>query len=289
MARDNSRRRGFTLVELLVVIGIIAIMISIMLPALSKVKDKARAVQCASNMRQLYTYCLMFAQDNKGHLPRPGLNNLKNPITENLVLFCQKGPGVMDPDGGVLWRYLQGGPDAKKDLLLCPGDNGENMAYGCQVTRAERNFSYSLHAFTLTPFDSEWPAGGLPGGPKMLPGIVLGSVKGASERIYIMEELGPNDTWNLLLTGTGGLNCDDIPSGRHQGQRFLNTARQVNLTTSLPYRRSGRGNYVFFDGHVELLTPGDILDPITASPAIYPNKYALNAPPYSPTGRWPLY
>src|SRR5215212_2829813 len=104
MVRRISRRRAFTLVELLVVIGIIAIMISIMLPALSKVKDKARSVQCASNMRQLYTYCIMFAQENKGHLPRPGLSDPKNPTFENLVLFCQKGPGVMDPDGGVLWR-----------------------------------------------------------------------------------------------------------------------------------------------------------------------------------------
>jgi len=289
MVRGISRRRGFTLVELLVVIGIIAIMISIMLPALSKVKDKARSVQCASNERQLYGYCLMFAQDNKGHLPRPGLNNLKNPITENLVLFCQKGPGVMDPDGGVLWRYMQGGPDSKKDLLLCPGDNGENMAYGCIVSRAERNFSYSLHAYTLTPYDSEWPAGGLPAGPKMLQGIVLGSVKNSSDRIYIFEELGPNDTWNLLITGGGGLNCDDIPTGRHQGQRFLNTKRGTSPAADPAYRTSGRGNHCFFDGHVELLTPGDILDPINGPKPYYPNKYALNPPPYSPTGKWPLY
>ena len=282
MVRGISRRRGFTLVELLVVIGIIAIMISIMLPALSKVKDKARAVQCASNERQLYSYCLMFAQDNKGHLPRPCLADAKSPVFENLDLFCQKGSGVMDPDAGVLWRYMQGGYDSKRDLLLCPGDNGENMAYGCAVTRANRDFSYSLHAYTAAPQDSCW------GGKAPVIGIVLGSVKQSAERIYIMEELGPNDTWNLLIPQGGGVNCDDIPSGRHQGQRFLNTARSVNLATSIPYRKSGRGNHCFFDGHVELLTPGDILDPITVTPLKFPNYVAMQAPPYS-ANRWPLY
>jgi prepilin-type N-terminal cleavage/methylation domain-containing protein/prepilin-type processing-associated H-X9-DG protein len=284
MVRRISRRRAFTLVELLVVIGIIAIMISIMLPALSKVKDKARSVQCASNMRQLYTYCTMFAQENKGHLPRPCLADAKSPVFENVDLFCQKGAGVMDPDAGVLWRYMQGGPDSKKDLLLCPGDNGENMAYGCAVTRANRDFSYSLHAYTLSPKESVWGWTGI--GPTL--GIVLGSVKSPSERIYITEELGPNDTWNLLIPTGGGINCDDIPTGRHQGQRFLNTKRGVSPASDPAYRRSGRGNHVFFDGHVELLTPADILDPINGTKPTYPNRYAIKPPPYS-QNNWPLY
>src|ERR1700683_2698299 len=65
----SRRKRGFTLVELLVVIGIIALLISILLPALSKAMRAANVIACASNMRQLGQYMFMYANDNKGTLP----------------------------------------------------------------------------------------------------------------------------------------------------------------------------------------------------------------------------
>lgn len=63
--------RAFTLVELLIVIGVIAVLIALLLPALNSARDSARRVSCLSNQRQIYLAATVFATDNRDILP-PG-------------------------------------------------------------------------------------------------------------------------------------------------------------------------------------------------------------------------
>lgn len=68
MAKRSKSRGAFTLVELLVVMGIIAVLMSLLLPAVSKANRQAKTVQCASNMRQLGMALLMYTDQNNGYL-----------------------------------------------------------------------------------------------------------------------------------------------------------------------------------------------------------------------------
>ncbi len=75
----STREKAFTLVELLVVIGIIAVLISMLLPALSRVRAQANLVACLSNVRQIATAFMAYTQDNRGNFPSLISENMTSP------------------------------------------------------------------------------------------------------------------------------------------------------------------------------------------------------------------
>jgi prepilin-type N-terminal cleavage/methylation domain-containing protein/prepilin-type processing-associated H-X9-DG protein len=95
--RDRAVRRGFTLVELLVVIGIIALLISILLPALNQAREQSKQVADLSNMRQIGTAALMFANEHSQHVPLAG---------ELWGTGVDGTPAGLQDRGQKLWTYF---------------------------------------------------------------------------------------------------------------------------------------------------------------------------------------
>lgn len=120
MTRSKSAHqvKGFTLVELLVVIGIIALLISILLPSLSKAREAAVRVQCASNLRSVGQSIVMFANDRKGRLPY----------------------GHSTIYGGPWWGSWMYSPDF---FQLIDNYGGDKKVFVCPVVAAQDGTGYS--------------------------------------------------------------------------------------------------------------------------------------------------
>ena len=91
----TTTRRGFSLVELLVVIGIIALLIGILLPSLGKAREQASSVNCKSNMRQVGLELLIYSQHWSGYMFPPDRGDDK-PLTERWPNFVFS-PARYDP------------------------------------------------------------------------------------------------------------------------------------------------------------------------------------------------
>ena len=136
----GSRAQAFTLVELLVVIGIIAILIAVLMPALARVRDQANGVKCSANLRSLMTGALLFAQDHKGHLFGNWSDAGNKDEDKRDFLAGSTGDWTKAPQAGTLWKYIR-----DEQVYHCPSRSQEGgRSIGNAFTNGHFDYSACL-------------------------------------------------------------------------------------------------------------------------------------------------
>src|SRR6476620_10792054 len=126
-SRKSTRRPAFTLVELLVVIGIIAVLISILLPTLGRARGAARSVACMSNLRQLGQAIQMYAVANKQSLPFGDFVVTYGSGNQNTRWYAVL-QNTMSSKYGISWNEAGASNSAVaklRQVFLCPDAPGD--------------------------------------------------------------------------------------------------------------------------------------------------------------------
>ena len=215
---------GFTIVELLVVIGIITVLIAILLPVLVKAREQARLTVCSSNIRQICQAMLLYANENRGVLPVVGgpIGRFEPPTSAIHMLDV----GIYDWDRGTLWPEIPGGTATHRRIFNCPSDTAEPRLAGNADNVPDpnhpRNFSYNF-------------AGAL---ALDVRGLRLARVRRSSRKFFVLEMERPG--------GSVGAVVGIVP----------NPATDTGIVgLFLTTRHSGMAEIGFFDGHAELIDP----------------------------------
>lgn len=217
----GGKKKGFTLIELLVVVAIIAILAAMLLPALSKAREKARQAVCKNNLKQIGLAIMMYAEDNNEYYP---------------IYADGSGLGWHDR----VWKYTGQDPNTvppdARTLFQCPSDNSGKgwpgmvkVSYGLNGGNA----AWKEEGDGISWYTANWK---LPCGSAK-----LSQVRAPSETILVGDKWYP-----YLRKGNGS--SSDIGSWCS------------NETTGY-HNNNGSRNYLFCDGHVELLGPEQTVSP----------------------------
>ena len=228
------------------VIGIIALLIGILLPVLSKAREAANTLVCATHLREIGMASFTYAADNKGKLPIPIGGGANGNLTYSAILMKPDNSfwGQMDFGKGTLSPFLQSARLAER-LFSCPSDSDPRWGSFQPVTAdpfvpltpspaTTRNFSYAFNAkldgdIVLSDYS----------------GIKISEIRRPSEKFLVHEAFMPSNANVIAVI----YNVDNIPS-----------------TILLSFRHGGKSNQCFADGHVELFDPSILRDNTVTDP-----------------------
>jgi prepilin-type N-terminal cleavage/methylation domain-containing protein/prepilin-type processing-associated H-X9-DG protein len=244
------RRQGFTLVELLVVIGVIALLIAILMPALSKARESANRIKCGSNLRQLITGAIMQAQDK----------------SRNHVLF-PNDDGANDTLAHIIPDYV-----SSNDVAICPSTSNSirpNVLYANSMAEYGRDVLQDLHqpaANAGAPFGHSYEVFGWYDGLNIFPDgtAIDGSAMGDSNaqrgvhrgEAGFIEDPSKSQT-NSEIKRLGALHGSTTTILILDSDQDANTATTNNNWPDSTNNHGKAGvNIGFGDGHVEWVPRG---------------------------------